>query len=187
MEHQRLFISIPIDQLLAKKINKDLALLDLPKSRLKFTKLENFHLTIKFLGDTPIDNLDEIIKNLDLAHQNVEAFELEIEKTQIFPENEPDQTPRVLSLGFKKNEQLQKLYNSIEEQLWQVGLAHKEVRNFTPHLTLAKVYPGVKRKDLQSFLDWQVHGLSYVDHFELQESVLQKGGPQYTVLNTFDL
>lgn len=187
MEHQRLFISIPIDPILTKKINKDLAVLVLPQEKLKFTKAENFHLTLKFLGDMPIDRLDLLIETLENACQNLGTFELEIDQTKIFPENMPNQTPRVLSLGFKKNEQLQKLYNSLEEHLWQAGLAHKEMKNFSPHLTLARVHAGVARKDLQAFLDWKITGLFDVDHIELQESILQKGGPQYTVLNTFDL
>lgn len=187
MEYQRLFISLPIDTVLLKKINKDLNNLALPTARLKFVKPENIHLTIKFLGDTPIDRLDPIIQALQSACQNFEPFELNLAETKIFPENQPEQAPRVLSLALKTEKKLQTLYNKIEETLWQSGLANKEMRKFTPHLTLARAYPGIKREDLKDFLAWKPQGAFYVDHLDLQASVLAKGGPQYTVLNSFDL
>lgn len=187
MEYQRLFISLAIDPILLKKINRDLTNLSLPTTRLKFVKPENIHLTIKFLGDTPIDKLDPIIQALQSACQDFEPFELNLAETKIFPENDPKQAPRVLSLALKTEKKLQALYNKVEEVLWQAGLANKEMRKFTPHLTLARAYPGISREDLKDFLAWKPQGAFYIDHLELQMSVLAKGGPQYTVLNTFDL
>ncbi len=187
MEYQRLFISLAIDPVLLKKISRDLTSLSLPTTRLKFVKPENIHLTIKFLGDTPIDRLDPIIQALQSACQDFGPFELNLAETKIFPENDPQQAPRVLSLALKAEKQLQALYNKVEEVLWQSGLANKEMRKFTPHLTLARAYPGIKREDLKDFLAWKPQGAFYIDHLDLQASVLAKGGPQYTVLNTFDL
>ncbi len=187
MEYQRLFISLAIDPVLVKKLSRDLANLQLSSDKIKFVKAENLHLTIKFLGDTPIDRLDLIIQTLAETCQNFGPFELSLDKTQIFPENHPEQAPRVLSIALKAEAQLQELYQKIEESLWQAGLANKEMKKFSPHLTLAKVHAGISRAELQNFLDWQPQGSFYVDHIDLQVSLLEKNGPQYSVLNSFDL
>jgi RNA 2',3'-cyclic 3'-phosphodiesterase len=188
MENKRLFISLPVDPGLAKNLIKQFERLDIPHDKLKSVLPEQLHLTVKFLGDTPLDKIDQIIEALENACDKHGNFDLVITKPQIFPITDDYLRPaRVLSLGLEASPQLQELYDKIEEGLWQAGLAHKENRKFTPHLTLARVKQSTMIKELENFLTWPVTNAFAVDYLQLQESILDKKGPQHIVLNTSDL
>ena len=188
MENKRLFISLPVDPGLAKDLIKQFQQLDIPHDKLKSVLPEQLHLTVKFLGDTPIDKIDPIIQVLATACDKHGNFELNISKPQIFPITDDHKRPaRILNLSLEANPQLQNLYDKIEEGLWQAELAHKENRRFSAHLTLARVKQSTAIEDFKNFLNWQVTGIFAVDYLQLQESILERKGPEYIVLNTFDL
>ena len=151
MEHKRLFISLPVDLALAKSLSKQMEQLDLPLQNLRLVKPENMHITLKFLGDTSLDKLDSIINSITQSCKNYGIFELEIDQAKIFPITDDESRPaRVLNLSFKYNQLLQDLYDKIEDGLWQDGLAHKNIRRFMPHITLARV------KNLQKLLNLKI-------------------------------
>lgn len=183
MDRIRLFISLPVEPVIIKEIYKKFQSLDLPWSKIKTVWPEQIHLTLKFLGDTPIDKIPDLIKALDGLPKNGEILELHIIKTLIFNQT----APKVLSLDLELNEKLSRLYQGIEETLFSHGLAHREPRQFSPHLTLARVKQSAEFKEFINFKNWPVDELYNASYFELQESVLTKQGPLYTVLQTFDL
>ena len=186
MENKRLFISLPIEIGLVKQIFKEFSRLNVPTEKLRLVPAENVHLTLKFLGDTPLDNLVPIIDILSEISPKFGQINLNLAKTQIFPKD-PNSLARILNIALEPTPELNDLYEEIEESLWQNGLANRESRVFKPHLTIARVKKAAKFEEFQEFLDWPVKGEFSVDHLELQESILGKKGPEYFVLNTFDL
>jgi len=186
MENKRLFISLPIDPQLTAHLHKQFVTLNIPHQKLKPVYYEQLHLTIKFLGETPLEKIDPLISVLEEASKNVGGFELEIDKVQIFPPNK-NRPPRILAISFKPNKELQLLFNQVEDNLFQAGLAHKENRKYTPHLTMARVKQAAKFEEFAEFINWPVTGNFFVNQLELQESVLKRTGPQYIVLNSFEL
>ena len=82
---------------------------------------------------------------------------------------------------------MQDLYDKIEDGLWQDGLDHKEIRRFTPHITLARVKQSTTISEFKNFLTWSITGHMPIDYVQLQESVLEKTGPTYFALSSFDL
>lgn len=186
MENKRLFISLPVEIGLIKQIFKEFSRLNLPLEKLRLVKPENVHLTLKFLGDTPIDNLVPIIDVLGEVSQKFGQINLKLAKTQLFPKD-PNSLARILNVAIEPDEELTALYEEIEEVLWQNGLANKEARVFKPHLTIARVKKAAKFEEFQEFIDWKITGEFNVSSLQLQESVLEKNGPEYFVLNTFDL
>lgn len=183
MDKKRLFISIPVDNFIIKKISKKIYNLNLPWDRIKTTKIENIHITIKFLGDTSIESIPIIIDSLKQATDNSKSFVLEVDKTDIFNEN----NPRTLVLKFKESKELNQLFNNIEEELFNNGIANKENRKFKPHITIARVKQHSEFKEFKDYINWEIQGDSEVPYIELVESELTKEGPKYTVLQTFDL
>ncbi len=183
MENRRLFISLPLDPALAKQIVTKFKQLDLPWEKLKTVDPSQIHINLKFLGDTPMDRIPEIIDVLNQASLKINYLELDIIGTAIFNKNRP----QVLSLKIALNQKLQKLQNSIEEKLFQAGLANKDMRRFSPHLTLARVKKLADFQEFKNFTDWPIQQSFNNSYFELQESELTKQGPLHTVLQTFDL
>ena len=183
MKQKRLFISMPVDNFILKKINKKLGNLNLPWDNIKIIKSENIHITLKFLGDTPLEKIPTIIEVLEEVSKEFNSFILEVNQTAIFSKN----NPRTLVLKFKKSTELNKLYNKIEEILYSEGISNKEQRHYQPHLTIARVRKHSEYKDFKDFLHWKIGGNSEVSHLELIESELTKTGPEYTILQTFNL
>ncbi|MFA6307635.1 MAG: RNA 2',3'-cyclic phosphodiesterase [Patescibacteria group bacterium] len=183
METKRLFISLPVDPMLSKDIIKKFSNLNLPWEKLKKANLEQMHLTLKFLGDFPIDKIPDLLNSLSRIDIGISDLELEINQSEIFN----IQQPKVLALAIKKNNDLQKLYDEIDQVLFDDGLSHKEVRRFSAHLTLARVKQKADFEEFEEFNNWQIKKSFFVSYFELKESELTKAGSEYTTLQVFDL
>jgi len=183
MGTKRLFIALPVDPMISKDIMKKFSDLDLPWEKIKPVRSEQIHLTLKFLGEFSIENIPALIDSLNKVKLGIKDLELSIDQTQIFS---PDR-PKVLNLAIKNNPQLQKLYDQIEHILFEDGLANKEGRRFSAHLTLGRIKKNLNFDDLASFNDWTINKSFYISYFELQESNLTKNGPEYSTLQTFDL
>ena len=76
---------------------------------------------------------------------------ISIEKTAIYNEK----NPRVLSLSLKNNEKLQDLYEQIDRGLFEANVSNMDIRQFEPHLTLARVKKSSETKEFEAFLNWQ--------------------------------
>jgi len=183
METKRLFISLPIDPAVSKNIIKKFKSLNLPWGKLKTIQPEQMHLTLKFLGEVPIEKIPNLLNSLNRVDCVITDMELNINQTQIF---NPRQA-KILALAIEVNPDLQKLYDTLEQVLFDDGLAHKEVRRFSAHLTLARIKKSADFEEFKEFSDWKIHKSFFVTDFELKESELTKMGPEYITLQTFNL
>ena len=183
MDIKRLFIALPLDFGLSNHIFKQFQSLDLPWEKLKIINPEQMHLTLKFLGDTPLEKLPKLIEALGDLKIKIGDIELNIDQSKIFN----PKRPQVLNLSIKDNPNLQKLYDIIDEKLFEESLAHKEIRKFSPHLTLARVRKSAEIAEFEAFSNWSINKSFIVSYFELIESELTSRGPIYTVLQTFEL
>ena len=105
-----------------------------PEALIKWTPLDNLHVTIKFIGQWSEDRLDE----LDAALTSLvprEPFQVEIKDLGWFPN---ERSPHVLWAGVQGGDSLRRLALETEERLRSLGIA-KEDREFRPHLTLARI------------------------------------------------
>jgi len=183
MENKRLFIALAIDPAISRDITKKFNSLNLPWHKIRPVSADQLHLSLKFLGDFSIDKIPNLLASLEKVKLDVEDLEINIDKTEIFN----PQQPKVLALAIEYNPQLQELYDQIEQILFDDGLAHKEVRRFSPHLTLARVKQASQLEEFQEFKNWPVTRSFVVSHFEIIESELTKNGPEYTSLQAFNL
>ena len=95
---QRLFIAIEIP----RAVKRELA--DLPKSfipreyeRVRWIGEEAMHLTLKFLGDVPIDQIPDIKAALEQSAESTGRFQMKIGRTGCFPSF---RDPRICWVGF---------------------------------------------------------------------------------------
>lgn len=97
---------------------------------------ETIHLTIKFLGDIPVSEINKLSQASTRAVASLAPFKLTAEHCGTFPSHGP---PRVLWIGITDPAAaLARLYESLDEECAAAGFP-REMRPFHPHLTLARI------------------------------------------------
>jgi len=183
MEQLKLFICLPLDLGLAKKIYKQLTALNLPFDSMRLVSPEQMHITLKFFSPIPLDKLPEIIKAMESIETSGQGLDLVLDEIKATPNIRPD----LISIRLQDNQNLTDLYNKIEQSLFSAGLANLESRQFNPHLTLARIKKTVEPDDLKDLLDWKGGNIFTVNSFELMQSESSAQGPIYTTLQSFEL
>jgi len=148
-----------------------------------WTRTENMHHTLKFVGDTADTQLPDVCRAMARAAATMAPFVLESVGVGAFPRIA---APRTVWIGTGAGaEAMVALHEAIDQELYEVGFAH-EARRFQPHLTLGRVRKGgvsleplVQR--LEENHDFQA-GHTIADEVILFSSMLAKGGPVYEVL-----
>lgn len=190
MESLRLFIAIELDENLKEKIGIVKESLEKILPQIRWTKPDTWHLTIKFLGETKKNKVDEIIKLCRNIMDKYSTFNIILKNISAFPNL---RMPRVVFIDTEIPEELEKIYEKLENNLVDLGFK-KEDRNFHPHLTLARI------KDVKAFLKgWEktiekIKELGREVHFKLEvkeivlyQSILSSKGPTYIKIETFNL
>lgn len=137
---------------------------------------ENYHITLRFIGETPAYRAEEI--DHTLAALKARSFALTLAGVGTFTRSGRSTT---LWVGVERNPSLDHLQNKIETALQRIGL-EPERRRFAPHVNLARLDNAVEGK-LAAFV--QAHNLFRADpvpieHFTLFSSLLGKEQAVYT-------
>lgn len=185
-EPLRLFIAIPIDERWREQLTEQSIALQTTLPFQKWTHPEDYHITLKFLGDTSVSQLHQIEKILVNVSENTCPFELTGKGWGIFGDQA---APSILWAGVGGDlNSLNNLHIKIDDSLEE--LFPKEKRNFSPHLTIARRYKG-KVPLSTSFekyypdttdliINWSVNEI------KLYQSHLQKK-PMYEAIATYIL
>ncbi len=144
---------------------------------------ENYHLTLRFIGEVPPHRAEEI--DLSLAALRGRKLELTLAGVGTFSKGGRANT---LYVGVERNQRLEHLQSKIETALQRTGL-DPERRRFQPHVTLARLDNAPEYK-LVEFV--QAHNLFRseafsVEHFTLFSSQLGKEQSVYTAEVEYDL
>ncbi|MDR3515133.1 MAG: RNA 2',3'-cyclic phosphodiesterase [Azospirillaceae bacterium] len=148
-----------------------------------WTPPDNFHLTLRFVGDVD----QGVAAEIDTALTTVEApgWVFWLEGVGHFGNGAK---PRVLWAGVRPNPALDHLHLKIESALVRVGLA-PEARRYAPHITLARLHnPDADR--VGRFLGERAlfqAGPIAADRFTLFESCNGRHGPIYRPLQDYPL
>ena len=124
----RLFVGIGFPP--ALKLQLSLLRLGVPGA--KWVDPGNFHLTLRFIGET-----DEVVAaDIDdaLVRLRARRFTLQLAGTGVFGDR-----PRSLWVGVERSPELVALRDKIEQALIRAGLP-PEQRKFAPHVTLARLH-----------------------------------------------
>ncbi|MBN1316174.1 MAG: RNA 2',3'-cyclic phosphodiesterase [Anaerolineales bacterium] len=157
----------------------------IPEKTIRWVKPEAMHLTLIFLGDTPISKLDPIKRAIEKATGGISPLALTITGIGCFPNT---RRPRNVWVGIQEPAgQLARLKRTLDKTLEPLGYK-PENRNFTPHLTLGRVNKRAGRTEagllgavIESATLEEV-GRMTVDQIHLIRSDLRPTGPIYTRL-----
>ena len=137
MKQIRTFIAIKLDE----TINAALADLQrqlkakAPQGSVRWVRPEGIHLTLKFLGDVPVNRIEEIKQALIQACVGFPAFSFSVGGLGCFPN---PRRPRVVWVGVQEESgTLAGLQKAIEDGMEKLGFA-PEGRRFHAHLTLGR-------------------------------------------------
>lgn len=96
-----------------------------------FTRKENFHLTLEFIGDVKVSELKDYETILDQLSSD--PLDLYINHVGTFPKK----NRAVLWLGLDKNDDLTRLQKNLRKLLKVYELKHED-RKYHPHITLGR-------------------------------------------------
>lgn len=143
----RLFLAIDLPHEIRLRLDRLLAVLR-PEALIKWSPLDNLHITTKFIGEWPDVRLNELHEALlQLAPRT--PLQIELRDLGWFPNR---RLPRVFWAGVCGGEPLAALARETEECLTPLGIK-REARRFSPHLTLARIKSPVPLSRFQEKID----------------------------------
>lgn len=153
-------------------------------SSVRWVPVHNIHITLKFLGNTPIASVDDITRILRTETDSHPAFDIHINGLGSFPSSK---RARVLFIRIQASAELEALQREIESACARVGFEPEE-RPFSPHLTIGRVRQGISKADQQKIYeilrDVKIDSLgnARVDSVHLYKSERKSNGAVYTKL-----
>lgn len=183
----RTFVAVELDE----ELKDNLAHLQrrlrdqVPPRSVRWVRPEGIHLTLKFLGDTPLAKVDEVKAALTQAAFELQPFRFTVEGLGCFPNTH---RPRVLWVGLQEpSGALHRLREAVEAHVAPVGFP-TERRSFHPHLTLGRVQRYASKSEVREIGD-MVSGsrIGLVDEMGVTavsyiKSDLKPSGAVYTTL-----
>jgi 2'-5' RNA ligase len=178
----RLFTAIELPSDVLLRLERLISALR-PEALIKWSPLDNLHVTVKFIGEWPETRLEELGNRLGTLLLR-QPFDLEIRDLGWFPN---DRSPRVLWAGVHGGGELLQLARDTETCLEPLGIA-KEQRPFSPHLTLARIKNPVPLRRLREGVQGMqpaAFGSFRVSHFTLFRSEPGSNASIYRQLSAF--
>jgi 2'-5' RNA ligase len=147
----------------------------------RWSAVEKLHLTLKFLGDTPAERVDDISRLMGETANRFSPFVIQLGRRGAFPSV---QRPQVIWLGVEGGAELERLAEELDAGLSELGFA-RETRLFRAHLTLGRVRSQQDAEALSRRLREEVPLSATrwsVERIELFRSELRPQGSVYTSL-----
>lgn len=179
----RTFVAIDIPETMRSEICALVAALRAATRNIRWTRPEGLHITLKFIGESSLEKVDEITAALR-GMPKPAPFSLAIRGSGFYPHA---RAPRVLWLGIEAGRELAGLARQIDATLAALGIP-KEDRPYNPHLTLGRVNGAGKLEAVQALLEQRGAmdlGSFQAAEYSLYESQLSPGGSVYKQLARF--
>lgn len=176
---KRLFIGIKIPE----PIGASLLPLQSGVREARYSPKENFHITLRFIGDLDFQEAKELAQRLfDIKHA---PFYLQLRGVGFFGHEKPHS----IHANLVENENLFALAKKCESACRKLG-HEPESRKYTPHVTLAYL---ARNAELRNVLEWQARNNLYkseewqVDRFYLFSSYMGNGPSYYEIEAEYEL
>ena len=149
-------------------------------SGMSWVRPENFHLTIRFLGDLGESGVRRVCDQVTEAASTLTAPAARLGELGAFPNLA---RPRVLWLGFSEGRaEVETLGKSVNDALRRGGFGPPD-KPFRPHLTLARVRDGAR--GLEAVREAALPprpAAGLLDRIDVMKSDLHPAGARYTAL-----
>lgn len=178
----RAFLAIPLPEERFPRLHDVQHALEVGRA----TDPSNWHVTLAFLGDQPLEVLDELHELL--AEIETEPFEIRVRGVDIFGGGKPS----VLYAGVEPSEPLTRLRKKVRAAVRAAGIDLPRER-FRPHVTLARFGRRLTTLEtqriagvLEAWGDIDA-GREAAAHFALYRSHFAPHGPVYEQLASYQL
>jgi 2'-5' RNA ligase len=191
----RVFVALDIDNAIRQRIQRFMEGVGGFAPDARWIRPESLHITLKFIGERPIETVEEIKRALSAIR--TEAIEVTFRGYGFFP---TPRAARVFWVGIESGPQLASLAKAVDEATFALGIP-KEDHPFAPHLTLARsgARSGAPRwqkddtsnknfqrlQDKLAALPTPDFGTMAAHEFFLYQSQLSRGGSRYTKIASF--
>lgn len=184
----RVFCAINLPEKTRKELNsfRD----EYPDLPLRWTKRDNLHLTLLFLGYVNDEELLDVCRLAREVGKRHAPFTLSLKRI-IFgpPKKNP---PRLIWAEGQVSEELSRLQKDLEGALFENVRSDPDeaVHGFAPHVTLGRIkqwqWHQLEPEEIPE-IDKEIALTFAVESIEVMESELKKEGPEYHVLESIPL
>ena len=164
-----------------------------PPKTVRWTAPQNIHLTLHFLGDIAVSNIELVSEAIDATTLTHKPFSLILETLGCFPNI---RRPRIVWIGASGDKaSLTSLHHDLGEKIRTAINFGPEARPYSPHLTIGRVIKGIPSRHMAqlsqvlqqeqpkvgSLADIRVRKIS------LMKSELKPAGAVYTQISRGEL
>ncbi len=153
-----------------------------PELPARWTKVDNLHITLAFLGYTSDEDLPDILEKVKEISSRHTSFEITLNKISYGPPKKIP--PRMVWAIGEKSDAFNKLKTDLSQSLFF------ESKPGAPHITLARIRAWDFRKiepEERPQVNEDIFRTFSAFSIELRESKLKRGGAEYTVLKSAPL
>ncbi|MFQ5772666.1 MAG: RNA 2',3'-cyclic phosphodiesterase, partial [bacterium] len=155
------------------------------KERISWTRPENIHLTLKFLGEVEEHKITPIAAVIESVAKEMHPFAFIVKDLGAFPNF---RRARILWVGVENaTEECAQISQNLETGLSNLGF-RKEGRKFSPHLTIARVKAPLSKQFIDRIQNYDFEGgATQVKEIILMKSDLRPTGAIYMPLKKIKL
>lgn len=188
METVRCFVAVELTPEIRKRVAEAAEELQAAGAEVGWVRPENFHLTLRFLGELDPDRLEGVRAGLSERLRCTAPIRISIEGVGRFPER--GGFVRVLWVGCRGElDRLRDLWERVQAAARAAGLPRDD-HGFSPHITIGRVK---SKKNVRALLERlagleeRCFGEQSIDGVTLIQSRLDPGGAVYTPLERWRL
>jgi len=182
----RAFIAIDLPAEIKAALAKIQNRLKTSLPKINWVKPENLHLSLKFLGDISLNQLEDIRQVIEEITKTACPVQIKLETPGVFPS---PALAKIIWLGTEQlPDRLKQLVEELDSKLCQIGFA-REKRPFQAHITIGRIKHNIITADLKKELGLLEKELDNLDlsftlpGLTLFQSVLGRQGPTYSILS----
>ncbi len=142
----------------------------------RWVRSDGYHVTLRFLGNVPVDQLPELAEAVGVAAASIKPFSLSVGPPHPFP---PGQRPKIVALSLEPQQALIEIADRVEQAVVGLGFA-PETKRFRAHVTLGRIrnrrFPSLDGLSSPLNAEWPVKEIV------LYRSDLEREGARYTPL-----
>jgi len=187
METIRTFIAIQMPAEIRRKLAGIGEELKKSGADAKWVPEENFHITLKFLGNVTAERVTAVSEVVRSVVERTEAFDLVLSGVGAFPRLS---RPSVVWVGISDgSDRIASLAEKIDIELGRLGF-ECENRPFSGHVTVARIRTPKNLERLKGMIEnlqGQHIGAFGVESIAIMKSELRRTGPIYTAINEYGL
>lgn len=179
MKAMRVFIAIEFEQHIKDYLSKIQKQIMSYSTHGNFSRPENFHLTLKFIGEVQPSFVDKITSAMAQSIHDIKPFKLCLHRLGNFPRG----NKMIIWMGVGGElDALNLLFNQLETSLNSIGIS-KDTRGYSPHITLGReVQLSVPFSKVVSAIATDPQQVIEVRKISLMESTREEGRLTYIPL-----